>query len=46
MELEEIGKIIIYVVLLVVLVWAAIYLFKGKGGDLLGAIKNMMRFGR
>ena len=46
LALEELGKIIIYMVLLVVLLSVAIVLFKGKGGDLIRSIGNIMRFGR
>ncbi len=45
MEMEEIVKILIVVVVLVVLVGAAIFLFGGKGTELLDSIKNMLRFG-
>ena len=46
LEIDELIKIIIAVVLLVVLVWAVIYLFKGKGSSILDAIKNLLGFGK
>jgi preprotein translocase subunit SecG len=42
----ELKDILIMVVFLVILVVATIFLLKGKGGELLASIKNMMRFGR
>ena len=45
MEIEEIVKIIIVCVVLAVLVWITVFLFKGKGGDILEAIKNLFKFG-
>ena len=44
--IEELVKIIIVVVILALMAAAIILLFKGKGGDILEAIKNMLRFGR
>lgn len=46
MELEEIAKILIAVFVLVILIFGIWLLVKGKGGDALTAIKNMLRFGR
>ena len=46
MELSEIGKIIFAVFLLVLLIFAIILLLKGKGGEVLAAIKKLIRFGR
>ncbi len=46
MEMEEIGKILIAVVVLLVLVFAFKFLFVEKGGSVLEAIKNVMRFGK
>ena len=46
MEMEEIVKILIMVVILVIMIGAAIFLFKGRGGDLLNSIRNVLRFGR
>lgn len=46
MELEEIGKIILAVCLLALLLLGIWLLIKGKGGDALTAIKNLLRRGR
>jgi len=46
MEIEELVKILIFVVVLVIMVGVTIYFFGGGGSDLLGTIKNLMRFGR
>ena len=46
MEMEEIVKILIALVVLIVLIGVVVVLFKGKGGELLGSIKNILRFGR
>ena len=46
MEVEEIVKILIAIVLLIALVGVVIVLLKGKGGDLLGSIRNILRFGK
>jgi preprotein translocase subunit SecG len=45
MEMEEVVKILIVVVVLIILIGAVIFLFKGKGGELLASIKNVLRFG-
>ncbi|MBT7706023.1 hypothetical protein HN747_01105 [archaeon] len=45
MEIEEIIKILLAVLFLVVLVAAAAFLLGGKGGELLNGIKEAMRFG-
>jgi len=45
MEMEEIVKMIIFVVVLVIMVGAVVFLFSGKGGELLGSIRDLMRFG-
>ena len=45
-EIWELAKILMVAVLLGILVWAIIYLFKGKGGELLSTIKDTLRFGR
>jgi len=45
-EISELYKIIIAVVVLVLLVFAFLLLYKGKGGALLDSIKNLLRFGR
>ena len=46
MEMKEIVKILIVVLVLLLMVGIIFVLFKGKGGDVLSAIKNMLRFGR
>ena len=46
MEIEEIVKMIIVVVVLVLMVAAVVVLFKGKGSEILGSIKDLLRFGR
>jgi len=45
MEMEEIVKILIFVVVLVIMVGAFI-LLSDKGGDLLEGVKNVLRFGK
>ena len=42
----ELRQIIIVVIILVLMAAAAIFLVKGKGGDTLEFIKNLLRFGR
>jgi len=46
METEELIKMLIFVLVLVIMVGAVIIIFKGKGGELLNSIRNIMRFGR
>lgn len=43
---SEIVKIIIVIVVLVIMVGAVILLLKGKGGEVLDAVRNVLRFGR
>jgi preprotein translocase subunit SecG len=45
MEIEEIVKMIIFIVVLTVVIAGVIFLFKGKGGEMLEAIRRGMRFG-
>ena len=45
MEIEEIVRIVIFVIILVVMVGAVIFLFSGKGSEVLSSIKNLLRFG-
>jgi len=45
MEMEEIVKILIFVVVLVIMVGAVI-MFSDKGGQILDSIRNLLRFGR
>lgn len=42
----ELSSVIIAVVVLVILGAAVIFLFNGKGGQILTGIKNMLHFGR
>lgn len=42
----EVVKIIIAIVVLVIMVGAVILLLSGKGGEILDAVKNVLRFGR
>lgn len=44
MEIEEITKIVIFVLVLAVVVGAVVY-FLG-GGELFSGLKNLLRFGR
>jgi len=46
MEMEQIVKLLIFVVVLVILVGAVILLLKGRGAGLLDSVKNMLRFGK
>jgi hypothetical protein len=46
MEMEEIVKLIIVIVVLVVLLGAFIFLFRGKGGELLDTVKGLFRGGK
>ena len=46
METEEIVKMIIFVLVLVVMVGAVAILLSGKGADILGSVKDLLRFGR
>jgi len=46
MEVAEIGKIVLAVVVLAVLAFMVLVLFKGKGGETLAKIKDVFRFGR
>lgn len=45
METEEIVKILIAVVVLIILIAATIFLFNGRGSEVLASIKNLLRFG-
>jgi hypothetical protein len=46
MEMEEIVKFLVVVIILILMVGFVIVVLKGKGGDLLGGLKNLMRLGR
>ncbi len=43
---EEVGKIVLAVVFLVILVGIVILFISGKGGDSLNFVKNLLRFGK
>jgi len=45
MEMEEVVKLLIAVVVLVIMVGAIVFLFTEKGVQLLDSIKNTLRFG-
>jgi len=46
MEIEVIVKWTVAVIVMVIMIWAAVFLLKGKGGALLGSIRDVLRFGR
>jgi len=46
MEIEELVKLLIFVLVLVIVVTAVIVLLKGRGGELLDSVRRIMRFGR
>ena len=46
MEIEEIAKIVVAAVILVIVGAAVIFLFKGKGGDILAGLNKMIHLGR
>ncbi len=46
MEIEEMVKMIIFIIILVVMVGAVTLLLGGKSGEILGSVKDMLRFGR
>ncbi len=46
MEIEEIVKLIIAIVVFIVLLAGIILLLSGRGSEVLGGIKEAMRFGR
>jgi len=46
MEIEELIRLLIFVLVLVIVVGAVIFLFKERGGALLEHLRNIMRFGR
>lgn len=43
---KELVKIVIVIVVLVIMVGAVIVLLKGRGGEILDVVKNVLRFGR
>ena len=46
MELDELVKILIFFVVLVIMMGAVVFLLYGKGGNILDYIGNIWRFGR
>lgn len=44
MEMEEIVKILIAVLILVLMIGFIALVFSGKGGELLDSVKNTLRF--
>ncbi|NPE29608.1 hypothetical protein HNV12_16935 [Methanococcoides sp. SA1] len=46
MEMEEIVKVLIFVLVLAISIGAAVYFLGGGGEDLFGSIKNLLRFGK
>jgi hypothetical protein len=46
METEELVKMVIFVVVLVIMVGAVALLLTGKGMEVLDSIKNLLRFGQ
>ena len=46
MEMEELVKVLIIVLVLGVMIGVIVFLFKGKGGESLSGIKDIFRFGR
>jgi hypothetical protein len=45
MEIEEIGKMIIFIVVLVIIIGSIVFLFKGRGGAILDSMRRGMRLG-
>ncbi len=45
MEIEQIRKMVLAIVVLLAVVGIIIFLFKGKGGDALASIGRALRFG-
>ena len=46
MEIEEIVKMIIFVLVLVVMVGAVAILLSGRGMEMINGVKDLLRFGR
>jgi hypothetical protein len=46
MEMEEIVKILVAVVVLMILVGMVAFLFKGGGSEIFDSIREILRFGR
>ena len=45
MEMEEIVRMLIFVVVLAVVIGGIIFVFKGKGGEVLKSVWRALRFG-
>jgi preprotein translocase subunit SecG len=45
MEMEEITRLLIFVAVLVVVIAGIVFLFRGKGGEILDSIRRSLRFG-
>jgi hypothetical protein len=45
MEIEEIVKMVIFVIVLVIMVGAVALLLSGRGMEVLDSIRNLLRFG-
>ena len=45
MEMEEIIKILIFIVVLTVIIGSIIFVFKGKGGGLIDVMRRSSRLG-
>jgi hypothetical protein len=46
MEIEEIVKMVIFVIVLIIMVGAVALLLTGKGMEVLGSIRDLLRFGQ
>ena len=46
MEMEQIVKLLIFIVFLIILVGGIMLLLSGRGGEMLDSVKNVLRFGR
>ena len=42
----ELVRTILFIVLLLTMVFVVVFLFSGKGGELISSVKNILRFGR
>lgn len=46
MEMKEIIKVLIFLLVLVIMIGGGVVLLSGKGFDVLSSIKDILRFGR
>jgi len=46
MEMEQLVKLVILGIVLLIMTGMIIFLFKGEGGKLLDSVRNSLRFGR